>query len=414
MKEDLFDEKIKKLVDDLPVSVDMAMFDQIQKGVANRRKFFIYKIVSMSAVAALLAVGLFISIGRGKTSDSTPQVVAVVPQEDSSDPCIYSDSTAYPGSISPSVSTKPLMAEVVVKEHPKPVVFTKEVYAESAAAAVSCVGENDPKERQSVVDEARNGEELNDYSVSSENALLSENRQTEDTQSIYGDENYFEEPDVERRKSGSFSLSVGGDLSAINPASSYQYYPGPSFVVGGGQGAVNNRSVTPTSSPHHFLPLSAGINLTYSFLNNKLAVGLGLNYTYLFSEYEALIDRSIHAYVEQSIQYIGLPITVYYNIIGNEKLAFYASLGGTVERALKISYDAVSTSGTNIDRYRKPEGVQWSVNAGIGFEYRFVKFMGLYIDPRLTYYFDNPSQPLSVRTEQPLQFNFEVGLRFHI
>ena len=143
-------------------------------------------------------------------------------------------------------------------------------------------------------------------------------------------------------------------------------------------------------------------------------MGLGLNYTYLFSEYEALIDRSIHAYVEQSIQYIGLPITVYYNIIGNEKLAFYASLGGTVERALKISYDAVSTSGTNIDRYRKPEGVQWSVNAGIGFEYRFVKFLGLYIDPRLTYYFDNPSQPLSVRTEQPLQFNFEVGLRFHI
>ena len=57
--------------------------------------------------------------------------------------------------------------------------------------------------------------------------------------------------------------------------------------------------------------------------------------------------------------------------------------------------------------------VQWSANVGIGLEYRIWDFMGIYVDPRLTYFFDC-DQPYSVRTEQPLQFNLELGFRFHI
>ena len=84
-----------------------------------------------------------------------------------------------------------------------------------------------------------------------------------------------------------------------------------------------------------------------------------------------------------------------------------------MERAVRVDYDITDLYGI---RYRKsldPVGIQWSANVGIGLEYRIWDFMGIYVDPRLTYFFDC-DQPYSVRTEQPLQFNLELGFRFHI
>ena len=84
-----------------------------------------------------------------------------------------------------------------------------------------------------------------------------------------------------------------------------------------------------------------------------------------------------------------------------------------MERAVRIEYEMTDLYSMKNKYDAQAQGVQWSANVGIGFEYRFLTFMGLYVDPRLTYYFDC-GQPYSVRTEQPLQFNLEVGFRFHI
>lgn len=78
-----------------------------------------------------------------------------------------------------------------------------------------------------------------------------------------------------------------------------------------------------------------------------------------------------------------------------------------------MSYDITDLHSVTYKQHRKAEGLQWSANVGLGLEYRFIDFMGLYVDPRLTYFFDC-DQPYSVRTEQPLQFNLEMGFRFHI
>jgi hypothetical protein len=68
--------------------------------------------------------------------------------------------------------------------------------------------------------------------------------------------------------------------------------------------------------------------------------------------------------------------------------------------------------GSNVAS-EKVKGLQWSAKAGIGVEYWFIPHMGIYFDPSLVYFFDN-KQPLSIRTQQPLQASFEVGLRFKI
>ena len=64
-------------------------------------------------------------------------------------------------------------------------------------------------------------------------------------------------------------------------------------------------------------------------------------------------------------------------------------------------------------RKEKIEGLQWSVNVGVGLQYFFTDFFGLYFDPSLVYFFDC-DQPFSIRTSQPLQFEMELGLRFKL
>ena len=86
----------------------------------------------------------------------------------------------------------------------------------------------------------------------------------------------------------------------------------------------------------------------------------------------------------------------------------YASVGGMAEKCVAQRY--IYTGGTGHD---KVSGLQWSASAGLGVEYWFIPRLGIYFDPSLVYFFDN-SQPLSIRTQQPLQANFEVGLRFKI
>ena len=56
--------------------------------------------------------------------------------------------------------------------------------------------------------------------------------------------------------------------------------------------------------------------------------------------------------------------------------------------------------------------VNWIVS---GMEYRFGKGknVGLYLEPGITYYFDS-DLPASIRTDHPLQFEAQAGVRFHL
>lgn len=57
-------------------------------------------------------------------------------------------------------------------------------------------------------------------------------------------------------------------------------------------------------------------------------------------------------------------------------------------------------------------GVVWSLGAGLGVGYNFIDNFGIYIEPGVSYYFDNDKQPESYRTAHPLMFNLNAGFRF--
>lgn len=412
MKEELFDKKIKELVQGFEEPADGALWSSIGSELARIRRIkFIKRISAYAASAAAVVVGIWLFVNpldRDELGASLSDlamaekefvaeevdVVTIVPDIEE----IVADNYQPENNI--RILSSGVPQDLGEKGDPDvekgPSLLSGESYME--VAEVSVVAES--TQVQVIESEA----EFSEFDVAEELVAVEE---------LYGYEEYLLEEDYSR-KGGSFSLSAGGNMSTVDNESSMVFFPGPSFNVGGGQGVVENHSITPTAPPNHYFPISAGLNLTYSFLNDKMAVGLGLNYSYLYSKYEALVDRRYDANVKQSVHYIGVPLNLYYNIVGNEYITFYASLGGMMERALKIDYDVTTLSGEKMDRYITPKGFQWSVNVGVGFEYRFVEFMGVYVDPRLTYYFQEKSQPFTVRSEQPLQFNLEIGFRFHL
>lgn len=171
---------------------------------------------------------------------------------------------------------------------------------------------------------------------------------------------------------------------------------------------------------YYYLPMSFGVGIKFRIIK-WLEIGIGVNYTLLmkrvsgnYYEYDSVgnLVRSCTAELKNSQHYIGIPLDVYFNIFGNEKWNTYASVGGCIEKCVSNRYNGVYDN-LDINHKTAVEGIQTSVKAGLGVEYSPVKFLGIYLDPSLRYYFDN-NQPRSIRTSQPLSFGVEAGLRFKL
>ncbi len=156
-------------------------------------------------------------------------------------------------------------------------------------------------------------------------------------------------------------------------------------------------------------PVTIGFQILLP-VNKRVSFGTGINYTLLYS-YTNLQNRYGNQRQEQSVHYIGIPLSFYVNIIENKGFRLYANAGVTLEKGLALRYKVIGDIPQNYTR--SVPGLQLSAGAGIGGEYMIHKNLGLYADPSVSYYFPG-GQPVTVRTVQPLQFKFEVGLRFHL
>ena len=249
--------------------------------------------IAASSAAVVVGVLLFVnSLGRDELGAS-PSDLAVAEKEFVAEEVdivtVVPVAQEYLADNLHSVKSSGVLSDVV-KE-------SSELLEESDEESVAAYEVEEQSQVQVVMGDVKSSESvLEAESVAQVDVLESEKVSSEE---LYGYEEYLLEEDYSR-KGGSFSLSAGGNMSTVDNESSMVFFPGPSFNVGGCQGVVENHSITPTAPPNHYFPISAGLNLTYSFLNDKMAVGLGLNYSYLYSKYEALVDRRYDANVKQS------------------------------------------------------------------------------------------------------------------
>ena len=392
MKDEIFDRKIKELADSYSEAPAPELWDRIESGLDRRRRMVRWRRAVSYAAAAAVVAGFFVT-ALLYPSDPMPQqdVLAVVGQED------VSGEDGYVRERIPDLtSVRAIKGSVSAQDRPVMSVVSR------PAAAVPRQSSQSDERIGTVALEVRKNIEKSKPSLPS---IYDKRVQTEYI-AMAGDMDVTAD-----RKKPSFSIAASGHLSPTDATGNVDFSQ-PSYTLGGST-ASSAVGMLPVSEPRHYFPVSVGLELKYSFLNDRLGVGLGVNYTFLNSQYDALVDRTYEGDVEQSIHYIGVPLNFYVNILSGKRLTFYANAGCMVERAVRVDYDITDLYRI---RYRKsldPVGVQWSANVGIGLEYRIWDFMGIYVDPRLTYFFDC-DQPYSVRTEQPLQFNLELGFRFHI
>jgi len=163
-------------------------------------------------------------------------------------------------------------------------------------------------------------------------------------------------------------------------------------------------------SAHFSTPISAGFNVQKEF-NKWLSVGASLTYTLLRGEYQVhTADKSY--VVNQNTHYIGIPVSVYFRAVNTPHLTVYAVGGGALDKAVADEY-ICQLNDVATRQYVPVQGFQLSVYGGLGIEYKWSEWMGIYIEPTISHYFEN-NQPKSIRTIQPTQFKMELGIRFRI
>lgn len=156
----------------------------------------------------------------------------------------------------------------------------------------------------------------------------------------------------------------------------------------------------------HDMPVSFGATVSYA-LNDRLALTSGLVYTLATSSFEHGMSSSASK-DEQTLHYVGIPLTASYTIWSNSWLKTYVNAGGQADFNVLAK---VETEGhtTDIDKDR----VQLSVGAAAGVQLNVIKQVGVYVEPGMRYYFDNGSNVQTVFKEHPCNFSLQMGLRWN-
>lgn len=159
------------------------------------------------------------------------------------------------------------------------------------------------------------------------------------------------------------------------------------------------------------LPISFGFTVRKR-LNDRIGVESGLIYTYLSTRFRQ--TGRYNTEVRSNLHYLGIPLNLIVNLWDHPRWNIYFSAGMMVEKGIQAVYNQRKTSVDQMDNRTVKEGIrglQWSANASVGAAYRVYRDWSLYLEPRFSYYFDS-DQPVSIRTDKPLGFGLNAGVRF--
>ena len=237
------------------------------------------------------------------------------------------------------------------------------------------------------------------------------------------DNNYIASIRPKASTSNNVSVSIyssGGTGSALNYNSK-----GDSFVGVGPDDSdwednpllgilVFNQGKDIESDIKHRLPIRAGISFTYNF-NERFGIETGLSYTNLISDVRE--GSKSHYYTgEQKLHYIGIPLNLKYRVFSWKRFDLYASAGALAEKCVSAKLDKEfildhqkkGSESTNLSE--KP--MQWSANASLGVQCNLVNSMSIFVEPGISYYFNDGTNIQTIYKEKPLNFNLNLGIRF--
>ena len=190
----------------------------------------------------------------------------------------------------------------------------------------------------------------------------------------------------------------GSNVNLSETANGVIVIPGEQeLTFKGGMPYVLKRTEDPVDAKHR-QPVSVGFSVRKD-LNHGLSVEAGLMYTYLYSD---LYFGKGGSSLEQKLHYLGIPLRVNWNFVDTHKFSVYLSAGGAVEKCVY---------GKLGDEKQTVAPVQFSVLGALGAQYNLSRRWGLYVEPGISYYFDDGSKVQTIRKERPCSFTLQAGLR---
>ena len=163
---------------------------------------------------------------------------------------------------------------------------------------------------------------------------------------------------------------------------------------------------------HHCRPRTFGLSINKQ-LSPKWTFGTGITYTRLKSEFESEYNKA-RLVKTQKIDYVGIPLRLTYQVWSKGRFNAYMTGGMAFEMpvysSLEKKYIITADSSYTLKRDIKPR-YQWSVNLGVGVQYKLFKPFSLYLEPNMFYYFRNSSNLETYRTEHPFIITVPFGLR---
>lgn len=219
----------------------------------------------------------------------------------------------------------------------------------------------------------------------------------------------------------STSATTGmGASSVTNSTATYVEAVGPDDVIWAdnpqlGIGIFNQGKSVKTEYKHR-LPVRVGLNVAYR-LTDRLSVESGVSYTRLSSDMKDG-TKDNYSSGSQKLDYIGVPLNVKYRAFGYRRLSVYASAGLITEKCVsgKATHEYVISDEKKKHEAEDVAAKPWqlSVNAALGAQFDVLRNVGVYVEPGVSYYFDDRSPLSTIYKEKPLNFNLNLGVRYTI
>ena len=171
--------------------------------------------------------------------------------------------------------------------------------------------------------------------------------------------------------------------------------------------------ITESSTSTYGVPFTIGLGARFN-VAPQLSLGTGLEYSLLTRTFTGSYSDSYTGSIAHNVQYVGIPVNVYYDLFSTRDnlLNLYAWGGGSAEVCVANSYKLLGSESPSTIK-DNAGSMQFSAALGLGFQFKLSDKLGLYVDPAVRYYFHG-NQPKSIRTDKPLMFNMEAGLRFNL
>lgn len=261
--------------------------------------------------------------------------------------------------------------------------------------------------------------------VTSEETAPSEKNEPENTPDIAIRYDNIAQANI-RKSMSDHRMSFGISTSGTNSSSLSSRYTSQACVAGIGSDnsdwedypllgmLVFNQGQEVEIDVNHRQPIRFGLTFTYK-INNRIALESGLIYTNLVSD---IREGSINNYFtdHQTLHYVGIPLSIEYEMFSFNSLDFYFSPGVMAEKSVSGELERTYILNNQIKQTEteaitvKP--LQWSVNASVGMQYDFNSSIAVYAEPGISYYFDDHSSVQTIYKDKPLNFNLNLGIKF--